>query len=112
MAGVDGRDMKGWLINGRTFDPQRTDATVRLSEVEVWRITTNFNHPVHVHLNQFQILTRNRHAPPPTDRGWSRRRNPPQRWTSDSRSLPRPARRALPTRSAHRARRSDHHRNP
>ncbi|MEV0464904.1 multicopper oxidase domain-containing protein [Nocardia tengchongensis] len=71
MPGHDGgADMKGWLIDGRAFDPSRPDLTARLGEVEIWRLTTNFNHPIHLHLNPFQVLTRNGRAPSATDGGW------------------------------------------
>lgn len=65
-----GTRRKGWLINGRAFDPHRADVTARLGDLEIWRLTTNFNHPIHVHLNQFQVLSRNGRAPLPSDRGW------------------------------------------
>ncbi|MBS4099810.1 multicopper oxidase domain-containing protein [Tsukamurella paurometabola] len=64
----DGR--RGWLINGRGFDPGRSDVDVELGGLEVWRISSNFNHPVHVHLNHFQVLSVNGRAPRPGDRGW------------------------------------------
>ncbi|MDG3009736.1 multicopper oxidase domain-containing protein [Rhodococcus sp. D2-41] len=71
MTAMDGSTQdKGWLINGKPFDPQRADATARLGDLEIWRITSDFNHPVHVHLNQFQVLSRNGRDPRPTDRGW------------------------------------------
>ncbi|MEC3920252.1 multicopper oxidase family protein [Nocardia sp. CDC160] len=63
------RARDAWLINGRPFDPLLVDADVKLGQVEIWRLTTNFNHPVHVHLDQFQVLSRNRRPPRPTDLG-------------------------------------------
>jgi spore coat protein A len=65
-----GADTDGWLINGREFDPQRTDATPRLGDVEIWRFGTDAYHPVHVHLSPFQVVSRNGGPPAATDRGW------------------------------------------
>lgn len=45
-----------WLINGKPFDPARMDARPKLNSVEVWRIQSDFSHPVHLHLVHFQIL--------------------------------------------------------
>lgn len=59
-----------WLVNGLPFDPLRADATVRLGELEIWRISTDLHHPVHVHLNQFQVVSREDSAPDPLDAGW------------------------------------------
>ena len=61
---------KGWVINGRAFDPHRADATPRLGEIEVWRFFTDLHHPVHVHLSPFQVVSRNGRAPGPYDAGW------------------------------------------
>ncbi|GAB2513842.1 multicopper oxidase family protein [Nocardia heshunensis] len=71
MEGMSGDSgAKGWLIDERAFEPDRTDLTARLGELEIWRLTANFNHPIHVHLNHFQVLSRNGRAPRPADRGW------------------------------------------
>jgi len=59
-----------WHINRRPFDPARMDATVPLEETEVWRFTTDFHHPVHLHLEQFQVLGRNSEGRGPYDSGW------------------------------------------
>jgi spore coat protein A len=59
-----------WEINGRPYDPARMDATVRLGDTEVWRFTTDFHHPVHLHLEHFQILGRNSEGRAPFDAGW------------------------------------------
>lgn len=65
----DGGD-KGWTINGRTFDPTHIDARPHLGELEIWRFTTDFHHPIHVHLAHFQVLSRNGEGPGPYDAGW------------------------------------------
>ncbi|MER7505028.1 multicopper oxidase domain-containing protein [Nonomuraea pusilla] len=50
---------RGWLINGRPFDPARMEARPRLGDVEVWRLTSDVAHPVHLHLSPFQVLSVN-----------------------------------------------------
>ena len=60
----------GWTINGLPFDPSRIDARPRLGDVETWRFSSDLHHPVHVHLDPFQVLTRGGHLPGPSDGGW------------------------------------------
>ncbi|MEO3876093.1 multicopper oxidase family protein [Nonomuraea sp. B12E4] len=59
----------GWLIGGLPFDPARTDVTVRLGDVEVWRLIADVHHPVHLHLVGFRVLSRGGRAPLPHDTG-------------------------------------------
>jgi spore coat protein A len=59
-----------WGINGELFDPTKPIATPRLGDYEIWRLVTDFHHPVHLHLAQFQVLSRNGHGPGPADAGW------------------------------------------
>ncbi|MEU6718710.1 multicopper oxidase family protein [Nonomuraea sp. NPDC046802] len=59
----------GWLIGGMPFDPARTDVTVRLGQVEVWRLIADVHHPVHLHLAAFRILSRGGRPPLPHDAG-------------------------------------------
>jgi spore coat protein A len=63
-------DHKGWLINDASFDAGRIDADVSLGELEVWRIVSDLHHPVHVHLDPFQVLSRQGEPPRPEDAGW------------------------------------------
>ncbi|MFC5639475.1 multicopper oxidase family protein [Streptomyces bullii] len=61
----------GWVINGRPFDPEVMAATVPLGETEIWRFRTDLHHPVHVHLDPFQIIGRGTsQGPGPFDHGW------------------------------------------
>jgi spore coat protein A len=66
----DGAGDHHWTVSGRPFDPSYDHATPRLGEVEVWRFMTDLHHPVHVHLDHFQVLRRNGRAPRAGDRGW------------------------------------------
>nr|BFE84472.1 hypothetical protein GCM10020093_070730 [Planobispora longispora] len=49
----------GWLINGNPFDPRRAEARPRLGDTEIWRLTSDVAHPVHLHLDHFQVLSVN-----------------------------------------------------
>ncbi|MFD5175594.1 multicopper oxidase family protein [Nocardia sp. NPDC058379] len=60
----------GWSINGAPYQPGRALAQPRLGAVEIWRFITDFHHPVHVHLDPFQVVSRNNRPPGPFDRGW------------------------------------------
>ncbi|MFN2494295.1 MAG: multicopper oxidase family protein [Pseudonocardiaceae bacterium] len=60
----------GWTINGRPFDPSRVDAQPRLGDVERWRLVSDLHHPVHVHLDPFQVLSRGGRGPGAFDVGW------------------------------------------
>ena len=52
-----------WPLNGKRFDPDRSDAKVSLDEIELWRFRNERTllflgrpHAAHVHLAHFQIL--------------------------------------------------------
>lgn len=57
-------------INGRVFDPERIDADPRLGSTEVWEISADPSHPVHLHLVHFKVLSRDGGPPGPYDAGW------------------------------------------
>ncbi|MFI8359165.1 multicopper oxidase family protein [Streptomyces sp. NPDC085612] len=59
-----------WTINGRPFSVGETWASPRLDTVELWRFTSDFHHPVHLHLAQFRVVARSGRAPLATDAGW------------------------------------------
>ncbi len=59
MAGTLGM---AFTINGRVFDMNRIDETVRLGETEIWRVRNldpMMTHSFHVHGGAFQLLDRN-----------------------------------------------------
>jgi spore coat protein A, manganese oxidase len=62
--------MRMWTINGRVFHPDESLANPRLGSVERWRLSSDFHHPVHLHLAHFQVLARNGRAPEDRDAGW------------------------------------------
>ncbi|MEU8249706.1 multicopper oxidase family protein [Nonomuraea sp. NPDC048916] len=59
-----------WTINGQRYRPGRALATPHLGSTEIWRFTSDFHHPVHVHLARFHVLSRNGRPPALTDAGW------------------------------------------
>lgn len=65
-----------WSINGKEFDAARAIAEVSANDIEQWRLANhsfrekhNVVHPVHLHLANFQILTRNGKPPAPYESG-------------------------------------------
>ncbi|MEO0377629.1 MAG: multicopper oxidase family protein [Cyanobacteria bacterium P01_A01_bin.17] len=55
-----------FLINGKAFDHSRIDTQVDLNTLEDWEIinTGTMAHPFHVHVNKFQVISRNGQLPP------------------------------------------------
>jgi spore coat protein A len=45
------------------------DARPRLGTSEIWRLQTDFSHPLHLHLVHFQVLSHSG-RPGPFDAGW------------------------------------------
>ncbi|MFJ9584161.1 multicopper oxidase family protein [Streptomyces acidicola] len=59
-----------WTVNGHRFSVDRDLAAPRLGTVERWRFTSDFHHPVHLHLAHFQVVARDGRAPDVHERGW------------------------------------------
>lgn len=56
-----------WMINNRLFDSSRVGAVVKKDSAEIWVLQTgggNWSHPVHIHFEEFQVLSRNGSGPP------------------------------------------------
>ncbi|MEU6715546.1 multicopper oxidase domain-containing protein [Nonomuraea sp. NPDC046802] len=64
------RSETAWTINGRPYSPGVPLARPRLGTAEVWRFSSDFHHPVHVHLAHFLVLARGGRSPSATDAGW------------------------------------------
>jgi spore coat protein A, manganese oxidase len=73
-------DNPAHYINGKTFDPNRVDVSVRRGATEIWRVTnkdTDFggepgvtlDHNFHLHLVQFRVLDRDGKPPLPGESG-------------------------------------------
>jgi FtsP/CotA-like multicopper oxidase with cupredoxin domain len=67
-----------WTVNGETWDDvEKSDFTKIIGnpqpgDVEIWEVQNNSGgwfHPLHVHLVDFQVLTRNGQPPRPEERG-------------------------------------------
>jgi len=62
-----------WSVNGQFMDCNHPRFTVQQNTSEHWLLTNltgDWTHPVHIHLEEHQILSRNRAAPAvPTDQG-------------------------------------------
>jgi spore coat protein A, manganese oxidase len=59
-----------WAINGKVFDPSRINVRPKLGSTEIWEFTTDVHHPIHLHLVEFKVLSRNGRRPLPKDAGW------------------------------------------
>jgi len=62
------------LIDGKTFDPDRVDITIRRGTSEIWRIVNldsrfGIPHNLHLHLVQFRVLNRGDGPPLPWESG-------------------------------------------
>jgi spore coat protein A, manganese oxidase len=56
-----------WLLNGKTFNPARSDAFPALNTTETWELInkTSVSHMMHIHHNDWYMLSRNGHPPKP-----------------------------------------------
>lgn len=69
MSGMMGHGPHG--INGRAYEMDRIDFTLKQGEVQRWRIEAlSMMHPFHVHGVQFQVLSENGAPPAPRNLGW------------------------------------------
>ena len=65
MGGGGGGMGRSFTINGKTFDPARTNITTNLGHVEEWTLTntSTMDHPFHLHVWPFQVVARSDGAP-------------------------------------------------
>ncbi len=62
----------GWTINGRQFDANRVDEEVPVGSTEKWilrNMAEDWEHPVHIHLEEHQLVSRNNQPPPEHEQG-------------------------------------------
>ena len=65
------RENSVWAINNKIFDVFNAGILVKKNTAEIWvlRGSTGWHHPVHLHLEEGRILTRNGSPPAPHERG-------------------------------------------
>lgn len=55
---VGGPDATAFRVNGRSYEENRIDAVLPLGKAEEWRAVALIeNHPLHIHINPFQIIS-------------------------------------------------------
>jgi len=62
----------GWQVNGRFFDRNRVDVFERLNTRSIWRLVNDsggWEHPIHIHDEEFRLVSRNGAPPRPYERG-------------------------------------------
>lgn len=69
---IAGTGLNIFTMNGKEFDPAHIEFHPKLGTSEVWEVynPTDFNHIIHVHLVQFQILTVDNQEPSEEYLGW------------------------------------------
>ncbi len=60
-----------WAINGKMFDPNRVDYTVKAGTTEQWELVNNSNitHYFHIHEEQWRTISRDGNPPKPWESG-------------------------------------------
>ena len=62
-----------WTVNGRVFDLNRVDAVVKQGTAEIWNLEggagPEWSHPIHIHMEEFRILSRDGGGVPAIERG-------------------------------------------
>jgi FtsP/CotA-like multicopper oxidase with cupredoxin domain len=65
------RDRGQWSINGKFFDPDTPGALISQGSGEIWVLQNNsggWQHPIHIHQEEFLTLSRNGRSPPTGER--------------------------------------------
>jgi FtsP/CotA-like multicopper oxidase with cupredoxin domain len=60
------RSNGAWTVNNRFFDLNVVNASVKLGSTEIWTLKNGgggWSHPIHIHFEEFQILSRNGSPP-------------------------------------------------
>ena len=68
-----GNDGGAWTVNGRLFDLSRVDAVIKQGQPERWNLNggmgPEWSHPIHLHMEEFRIISRGGGAVPPEEQG-------------------------------------------
>ncbi len=65
---VFARDQGAWVVNGKFFNVNEIRANPQQGTAEIWTLKNGgggWSHPIHIHMEEFQILTRNGEPPAP-----------------------------------------------
>jgi len=57
-------------VNGQQYDPTGSIANPAMGTIERWTFTSDFNHPVHLHLGHFQVVSVDGKTVNAAERGW------------------------------------------
>ena len=66
------RENSIWTINNKIFDVNEVRASVKQNTAEIWELenkSSGWSHPMHIHFEEFRILSRNGRTPPEWERG-------------------------------------------
>ena len=65
------RENGQWVINDEVFDCDDVRFKVKRNDTEVWKLEGGFNwqHPIHIHFEEHQIIKRNGQTPTLIERG-------------------------------------------
>lgn len=65
------KDNAIWTVNKHIFNVEKAAAVVQRNATEIWELKGNgsWHHPVHIHMEEGRILSRNGLPPPPHERG-------------------------------------------
>jgi FtsP/CotA-like multicopper oxidase with cupredoxin domain len=60
-----------WTVNNRLFDPEVVSAFIKQNTAEEWTLQSagGWQHPIHIHMEEFLVLARDGKAPPADERG-------------------------------------------
>jgi len=64
------RHQGAWAVNNKFFDVNEVRATPKQGTAEIWVLKNGgggWSHPIHIHLEEFQILSRNGRPPAPVE---------------------------------------------
>jgi spore coat protein A len=69
ISGPEGTGLPG-MVNNNPFAGDRIDARAVLGSTEIWDLTADPTHPVHLHLAHFRVLSRDGGPPAAQEAGW------------------------------------------
>ena len=60
-----------WVVNGATFDAGTPAFTVKRGTAEIWTLRGGWGwaHPIHIHMDEGRVISRNGAPPPPEEQG-------------------------------------------